>query len=103
MNVNPYLIGNIYLGGYVFANFYTLGLVLISIFLTVFVIVTIVNTGRTYTVSDTQAHALTFADTIQEGHGHLTFFTLLALLTCFTWAIVYFAQHAEEFGVWFAY
>jgi hypothetical protein len=103
MNWNPYLIGNIYLGGYVFLNYFALTVVLCAMFLTVFSIALLIKSGSRYSVQDAEAHAQNYGGDIREGHGGMTVFLWILFTFLFVWTVVYFAQHAPEFGIWFAY
>jgi hypothetical protein len=62
----------------------------------------ILRSGRGYSVHDTEAHAISYADDIREGHGGLTLFLVLSFLAIIIWCIVYFVQHASEFSVIFS-
>jgi hypothetical protein len=62
----------------------------------------ILRSGRGYSVHDTEAHAVNYADEIKEGHGGLTLFLWLSFLAIFIWTIIYLVQHGSEFSVIFS-
>ena len=67
MNWNPYLLGNIYLGNYVYLNYFTLTVVLVSMFLTLMTIWMFLKSGGGYSVHDTEAHSTDYGGVIKEG------------------------------------
>jgi hypothetical protein len=103
MNWNPYLLENIYLGNYVYLNYFTLVLVLISMFLALFSIWMLVKAGFGYPVERAQADANIYGGVIYEAHGGMTVFLWAYFAFMFIWTIIYFLQHAAEFNIWFAY
>ena len=68
-----------------------------------FVIVTwlILRSGYGYSVHDTEAHSISFADIIKEGHGGLTLFLWVIFIAILIWTIVYLVQHWGEFSAVF--
>jgi hypothetical protein len=62
----------------------------------------ILRSGHGYSVHDTEAHAVSYANEIKEGHGGLTLFLWLSFLTILVWTIVYLVQHGSEFLVIFS-
>ncbi len=62
----------------------------------------ILRSGRGYSVHDTEAHAINFANNIKEGHGGMTLFLWLSFLSIIVWVIVYLVQHGSEFSVIFS-
>lgn len=103
MNWNPYLQGNIYLGNYVQLNYFTLTVVLGSMLLALLTIALLQKSGGGYSVHDAEAHSTNFGGVIREGHGGMTVFLWVVFTFLIVWSIVYFAQHAAEFNIWFAY
>ena len=103
MNWNPYLDGNIYLGSPLYLNYFTLILVLASMFLAIISLWMLIRSGYGYSVEDAQAHSTNYASVIYEGHGGMTMFLWVYFIFMFIWTIVYFAQHAAEFNLWFAF
>ena len=55
------------------------------------------RSGHGYSVHDTQAHSIDYADIIREGHGGMTAFLWLVYFVIFIWSLVYFGQHWNEF------
>ena len=103
MNWNPYLLGNIYQGNYLYLNYFTLTVVLVSMFLTLMTIWLFLKSGGGYSVHDTEAHSTDYGGVIKEGHGGMTVFLWIFFAFMFIWTVVYFVQHAAEFNIWFAY
>jgi hypothetical protein len=68
----------------------------------VIIIWLIMQSGRNYSVHDTEAHAISYANEIKEGHGGLTLFLWVSFLVIFIWTIVYLVQHWSEFSVIFS-
>jgi hypothetical protein len=60
------------------------------------------RSGHGYSVHDTEAHAVNYADEIKEGHGGMTLFLWLSFLAIIIWTIVYLVQHGSEFSVIFS-
>lgn len=61
----------------------------------------ILRSGSSYSVHDTEAHSVNYADEIKEGHGGMTLFLWLSFLAIIIWTIIYLVQHASEFSVIF--
>lgn len=61
----------------------------------------ILRSGKGYSVQDTEAHATNYANEVKEGHGRMTLFLWISFITILIWTVVYFIQHAGEFGVIF--
>ena len=59
--------------------------------------------GHNYSVHDTQAHSIDFGRVIREGHGGITVFLWIWYALTIVWTVAYFALHASEFAVLFAY
>ena len=68
---------------------------------TVFMIL-LLRSGHDYSVHDAEAHSTNYANVIKEGHGGLTALLWTIYAAMFIWTIVYFIQHASEFGLIFA-
>jgi hypothetical protein len=61
------------------------------------------RSGHGYSVHDTEAHAVNYADEIKEGHGGMTLFLWLSFTAIIVWTIVYLVQHASEFSAIFSH
>ena len=59
------------------------------------------RSGHGYSVHDTEAHSINYADVIKEGHGGITLFLWVSFISIIVWTIVYLVQHASEFSVIF--
>ena len=59
----------------------------------------ILRSGHGYSIHDTEAHSVNYANVIKEGHGGLTLFLWISFITILIWTIVYLVQHASEFSV----
>ncbi len=59
--------------------------------------------GHNYSVHDTQAHSIDFGRVITEGHGGITAFLWTGYILTLVWTIAYFALHASEFAIIFAF
>jgi hypothetical protein len=104
VNYNPYLVGNVYLGTTSQQlNVFGLITVILSIFLMALFIGLIMRSGHNYSVQDTEAHSESFAGIIREGHGGMTMFLWIWFIFLFVWTVVYFAESAPQFAIWFAY
>jgi hypothetical protein len=79
----------------------TFWLVIIVAFSIVFITWLILRSGNGYSVHDTEAHAVNYADEIKEGHGGMTMFLWLSFLAIVIFVIIYLVQHAGEFSVIF--
>ena len=53
--------------------------------------------GHGYSVHDTQAHSVDYANTIKEGHGGMTAFLWLSYFSILVWSCVYLGSHWAEF------
>ena len=53
--------------------------------------------GHGYSVHDTQAHSVDYANVIKEGHGGVTAFLWLSYFSILVWTGVYLGQHWAEF------
>jgi hypothetical protein len=71
------------------------------IFSAVVTLILLLRSGHGYSVEDTQAHAVDFGGEISEGHGGMTAFLWVYFILFIIWMIVYFIQHAGEFGIIF--
>jgi hypothetical protein len=79
----------------------TFWLVIIVSVAVVVIIWLALRSGSGYSVHDTEAHAVKFADEIKEGHGGMTLFLWLSFLAIIIWVVIYLVQHAGEFSVIF--
>jgi hypothetical protein len=61
----------------------------------------ILRSGHNYTVQDTEAHAVDYANQVREGHGGMTLFLWVSFIAIIIWCIIYLVQHASEFSVIF--
>jgi hypothetical protein len=61
----------------------------------------ILRSGQGYGVHDTEAHAVSYADDVKEGHGGMTLFLWVSFIAIIIWCIIYLVQHASEFSVIF--
>ena len=61
------------------------------------------RSGQSYTVHDTQSHAVDYGNVIKEGHGGLTAFLWISYGGIIVWTMIYLIQHWSEFGVIFSY
>jgi hypothetical protein len=52
--------------------------------------------GHDYSVNDTQAHSVDYANVIREGHGGLTAFLWLSYAGILVWTLVYLWMHWDE-------
>jgi hypothetical protein len=77
------------------AAYWTIGLVAVTL-VTLYLIL---RSGRSYSVHDTEAHAVEYAGLIKEGHGGLTAFLWVSYVLMAVWTVLYFAQHASEFSI----
>ena len=60
-----------------------------------------VRAGKGYSVEDTQAHAETFGDVVQEGHGGMPAVALVPIIAILIWSVVYLIMHWSQFAVVF--
>jgi hypothetical protein len=79
----------------------TFWLVIVVAVSVVFITWLILRSGNGYSVHDTEAHAVNYANEIKEGHGGMTLFLWLSFLAIIIWTIIYMVQHAGEFSVIF--
>jgi hypothetical protein len=63
----------------------------------------ILRSGQGYSVNDSEAHAVDYADEIKEGHGGMTLFLWLSFLAILIWTVVYLVQNASQFSVIFSH
>ncbi len=56
------------------------------------------RSGHGYSVADTKAHAASYADVIEEGHGGMTAFLWIVYGIILGWTIFYFLQRWGEFA-----
>jgi hypothetical protein len=79
----------------------TFWLVIIVAVSVVFITWLMLRSGKGYSVHDTEAHAVNYADEIKEGHGGMTLFLWVSFIAIVVWCIIYLVQHASEFSVIF--
>jgi hypothetical protein len=79
-------------------TFYLVIVVAVSVIILTWLIL---RSGDNYSVHDTEAHAVNYANEIKEGHGGMTLFLWLSFTAIIVWTIVYLVQHASEFSIIF--
>jgi hypothetical protein len=79
----------------------TFWLVIVVSVSVVVIIWLMLRSGNGYSVHDTEAHAVNYANEVKEGHGGMTLFLWLSFVAIIIFTIVYLVQHASEFSVIF--
>jgi hypothetical protein len=79
-------------------TFYLVIAVAVSVVLLIWLML---RSGNGYSVHDTEAHAVNYADEIKEGHGGMTLFLWLSFLAIIIWSVIYLVQNASQFSAIF--